>query len=242
MTGHADGLITLDLAESDDAHRERMREEMGEPYRTVLGHLRHEIGHYYWPILAPDAADAANGRARAVRRRTRGLPGGAGPPLRERPAGRLGRALRQRLRDHAPDGGLGGDVRPLPPHPRHAADRRAPTASGSTAGPARTDGMAAMLDAWLPLTYALNALNRSMGRDDLYPFVLPPPVMEKLALVHELVTTVNDLELAEQAVRAGRRRSRSTARASALTVTGQGVAGGRRHRGRPGGRGARPTG
>ena len=44
-----------------------------------------------------------------------------------------------------------------------------------------------MLAAWLPLTYALNPINRSMGRDDLYPFVLPPPVMDKLALVHELV-------------------------------------------------------
>ena len=43
-----------------------------------------------------------------------------------------------------------------------------------------------MLEAWLPLTYALNQINRSMGREDLYPFVLPPPVMDKLALVHDL--------------------------------------------------------
>src|SRR6185503_10749528 len=53
-TGQADGLITLDLAESADAHRERMRQEMGEPYRTVLGHLRHEVGHYFWLLLAAD--------------------------------------------------------------------------------------------------------------------------------------------------------------------------------------------
>ena len=50
-TGHANGVITLDLAESDDAHRVARREQLAEPYRTVLGHLRHEIGHYYWPIL-----------------------------------------------------------------------------------------------------------------------------------------------------------------------------------------------
>src|SRR4051812_43846620 len=49
VTGHADGVITVDLAESDDAHRERVRLELGEPYRTVLGHFRHEIGHHYWP-------------------------------------------------------------------------------------------------------------------------------------------------------------------------------------------------
>ena len=45
-TGHADGVITLDLSESDDAYREGVRVDLGEPYRTVLGHLRHEIGHY----------------------------------------------------------------------------------------------------------------------------------------------------------------------------------------------------
>ena len=44
-----------------------------------------------------------------------------------------------------------------------------------------------MLDAWFPLTYALNAINRSMGRSDLYPFVLTPPVIAKLGFVDELV-------------------------------------------------------
>ena len=53
-TGHADGVVTIDLAEVDDAHREAMRAQMAEPYRTVLGHLRHEIGHYYQPIVVAD--------------------------------------------------------------------------------------------------------------------------------------------------------------------------------------------
>jgi hypothetical protein len=52
ITGYQDGLITLDLAESNDAHREALRESMDEPYRTVLGHFRHEIGHYYCELLA----------------------------------------------------------------------------------------------------------------------------------------------------------------------------------------------
>ncbi|HXD05595.1 MAG TPA: putative zinc-binding metallopeptidase, partial [Burkholderiaceae bacterium] len=51
MTGHADGLITLDVAEADDAYRERERRALGEPYRTLLGHFRHEAGHYYWDRL-----------------------------------------------------------------------------------------------------------------------------------------------------------------------------------------------
>ena len=60
---------------------------------------------------------------------------------------------------------------------------------GRRAGPAPdADDFRALLDDWLPLTYALNALSRSMGRDDLYPFVLPAPVVDKLAFVHERVT------------------------------------------------------
>ncbi len=51
VTGHADGVITLDLAEGDDPHREAVRVELGEAYRTLLGHLRHESGHYYWELL-----------------------------------------------------------------------------------------------------------------------------------------------------------------------------------------------
>src|ERR1700722_5434882 len=51
MTGHADGLITLNIAEADDSVREKVRQEMGEPLRTLLGHFRHEIGHYYWDRL-----------------------------------------------------------------------------------------------------------------------------------------------------------------------------------------------
>ena len=50
-TGHADGVITIDMAEGDDPHREALRIKLAEPYRTLLGHLRHEIGHWYWYVL-----------------------------------------------------------------------------------------------------------------------------------------------------------------------------------------------
>ena len=122
-TGHADGVITLDVAESDDAHREALREQLGEPYRTVLGHFRHEVGHYYWPLLV--AEDGARERCRELFGDEREDYGAAlerhyetGPPAD------WSRALRQRLRDDAPVGGLGGDLRPLPAHLGHAADRR----------------------------------------------------------------------------------------------------------------------
>ena len=51
LTGHADGVITINIAEADDAERERRRAAMHEPYRTLLGHMRHESGHYYWDRL-----------------------------------------------------------------------------------------------------------------------------------------------------------------------------------------------
>src|SRR5262249_22601077 len=55
MTGHTGGLITLNVAEADAPERERQRKSMGEPYRTLLGHFRHEIAHYYWDRLVADS-------------------------------------------------------------------------------------------------------------------------------------------------------------------------------------------
>ena len=54
MTGHLGGVITINLAEADDAEREKQRRAMGEPYRTLLGHFRHEIAHYYWDRIVRD--------------------------------------------------------------------------------------------------------------------------------------------------------------------------------------------
>ena len=84
ITGHDDGLITLDLAEGDDGYRESLRVRLDEPYRTLLGHLRHEVGHYYWDVLverggtdrrrsgrrsATSGADYATALQRALRHR-----------------------------------------------------------------------------------------------------------------------------------------------------------------------------
>lgn len=68
MTGHEDGIVTINLAESDDPHREQVRADMGEPYRTMLGHLRHETGHYYWPVLSPGSTSPAVQRPPEVTR------------------------------------------------------------------------------------------------------------------------------------------------------------------------------
>jgi len=192
-TGHAGGVITLDVAESDDAHREAQRERLGEPYRTVLGHFRHEVGHYYWPRLVVDGplrdrcrelfGDEREDYGAALERHY-----ASGPP-----ADWSQRYVSAYATTHPSE-----DWAETFAHYLHIWDTlqtaeaygvRVAGASPSAGG----EDFRALVAGWLPLTYALNALNRSMGRDDLYPFVLAEPVVEKLAFVHELV------------VRAGRR-------------------------------------
>ena len=55
LTGHLDGVVTVDLAEAEPVYREQMRRRLGEPFRTLLGSLRHEVAHYYWSVLVLDA-------------------------------------------------------------------------------------------------------------------------------------------------------------------------------------------
>jgi hypothetical protein len=202
VTGHDDGLITLDLAESDDARRELRRTQLGEPYRTLLGHFRHEIGHYYWPALVEQRGTDELERCRALFGNERESYDAAlerhyadGPPSdwRERcvsayatmhPAEDWAETFSHYLHIHdtlqtAAEFGLvvtGPDV---------AQD---PTLSVAPLGELGAGaGIEAIIADWLPLTYALNALNRGMGRDDLYPFTLAPAVIEKLAYVRERV-------------------------------------------------------
>jgi hypothetical protein len=188
-TGHADGVITLDVAESDDAHREALREKLGEPYRTVLGHFRHEVGHYYWPLLVPEGGarercrelfgDEREDYVAALERHYEN-----GPPADWSKRFVSAYATMHPWEDWAETfahylhiwdtlqtaGAYGVNV-------RGAQD---PTPDGGD--------FRGLLEDWLPLTYALNALSRSMGRDDLYPFVLAAPVVDKLAFVQEQVT------------------------------------------------------
>jgi hypothetical protein len=199
-TGHADGVITIDLAESDDVRREARRAQLGEPYRTMLGHLRHELGHYMQPrIIDGEDAWAA----------CRGLFGDERVDYRE--------SLERHYDQGPPDDWERGYVSAYATmhpwedwaetfsHYLHIRDTletagefgvvvRGPLAvrsddSLTAAPPADAGGedFEAILESWLPLTYALNAISRSMGRDDLYPFALAPAVVDKLAFVHQRV-------------------------------------------------------
>ena len=201
LTGHADGLITVDLAESDDARREQRRADLDEPYRTMLGHFRHEIGHYYWPALVPepllDRYRALFGDDRLDYDEALAAHYEQGPPpdWAERHVSAYATvhpwedwaetfAHYLHIRDTLQTAGAFGMV---VAGPAELAD------PGLIAVPQQTAperGFAAIVEQWLPLTYALNAVNRSMGHDDLYPFTLPLTVIDKLAFVHERVLSV----------------------------------------------------
>lgn len=194
ITGHDAGVITLDLSESDDAHREFVRQQLGEPYRTVLGHLRHEIGHYFWPSLVEQQARVPEFRALFGDER-----------LTYKDA---------RVRYYAQCGvdWSGTHVsRYATMHPwedwaetfAHYLHIDAGLVTAESVGlsvgePARSAGRAAwktrdhitigeMVQSWLGLTLALNAMARSIGQSDLYPFVLSPKVVEKLDFVHRSI-------------------------------------------------------
>jgi hypothetical protein len=122
LTGHDNGLITINLAEADDAERERRRHAMGEPYRTLLGHFRHEVGHYYWDVLI--GSDPSLARFRGLFGDERQDYSAAlqthydnGPPEDWRDS------VRERLCERSPVGGLGRDLGALPSHGRYFGDR-----------------------------------------------------------------------------------------------------------------------
>jgi len=194
ITGHDSGVITLDLSESDDAHREFVRQQLGEPYRTVLGHLRHEIGHYYWPHLVEQEGQLDTFRA---------LFGDERVPYDE--------ALVRYYEQGDTDWSSSHVSKYATMHPWEDwaetfahylhIDAGLMTAEsiGLTVGePAVSAGeeawttrdhivMGEMVQSWLGLTLALNAMARSIGQADLYPFVLSPEVVEKLDFVHRCI-------------------------------------------------------
>ncbi len=202
-TGHADGVITIDLAESDDARREQRRTELGEPYRTLLGHLRHELGHYLQPLLVRDDGDwsacrslfgddRADYAAALDRHYAEGPPGDW--PQRHVSAYATMHPWEDWAETFAHYLHIRDTLQTAAEYGVSVSGPRAVRRDGSLTARPQPDGghrdFTGLLDDWLPLTYALNAVNRSMGRDDLYPFTLAQPVIDKLSFVHARVRAV----------------------------------------------------
>jgi hypothetical protein len=208
FTGHHNGVITLDLAEGDDVHREQLRKEMAEPYRTLLGHVRHEIGHYYFYRLVEPSPPYAQ--------RFREL---FGDPHADYPE-----ALERHYQEGAPAGweekfvSTYATMHPAEDwaetfaHYLHIRDTLDTCAAFGMAPAAATlarralgpSGFDTIIEMWLPLAWALNMVNRSMGRHDLYPFVLPVPVLDKMRFIHTVIDEItSDPAKLAQVSRAG---------------------------------------
>ncbi|QEL17939.1 zinc-binding metallopeptidase family protein [Limnoglobus roseus] len=202
LTGHADGLITVNIDEADDVVREQRRTQMREPYRTLLGHMRHESGHFYFDkLIAPNPEQLE---------RFRGVFGDERADY--------GEAVKKHYDTGAPanwpDNFVSAYATMHPwedwaetwAHYLHMVDAlETASACGLSLQPRRKDEpsvkkvpdpvkeestkFAKMMDGWFPLTYALNNLNRGLGLADAYPFVLSTPAVNKLRFIHEVTTT-----------------------------------------------------
>ena len=202
ITGHDNGLITIDLSESNDPHREALRIRLGEPYRTMLGHMRHEIGHYYWLVLVDDTdgIDAFRDLFGDERQ-------DYGEALKAHYGDGPAEDWAQEHISHYATTHPWEDFAETFAHYLHIADVLETTqAVGVTvsgpngvpeplAGRIQSAGVATLtgmligdvLGRWHGVSLALNSINRSMGREDLYPFVITPGVARKLGYMHELV-------------------------------------------------------
>jgi len=200
-TGHAEGLITLDIREADDAYRESVRKNMHEPYRTLLGHFRHEVGHYYWDRLVANTrwlesfralfGDERASYADALERHyQQGAPADwaqhhVSAYATMHPWEDWAETWAHYLHmmdavDTALSFGMSGhnaglDYVSYPMSTLYDA--------GHPTGPA----FLTFINTWIELAGMLNELSRAMGQPDFYPFVLPPAVVAKLHFVHLVV-------------------------------------------------------
>ncbi len=195
VIGHDSGVITIDVAEADDAVRERHRRDMAEPYRTLLGHFRHEIGHYYWDRLVSDTVWHSSfremfGDERRDYREALAAHYAGGPPADWQESHISTYASAHPWEDFAETWA----------HYLHIVDTlETADAFGLKIQPeagkaAQTDFRSykagdfdTIMAAWTPLTTTVNSLSQSMGQDDLYPFVLSPTVVGKIRFVHGLI-------------------------------------------------------
>jgi hypothetical protein len=199
MTGHSEGVITVNVAEADDAERVRRRDQLGEPYRTLLGHFRHESGHYYWDRLVrgtdrlePFRSLFGDERAdydEALHRHYQGAPAGwedgfISAYATMHPWEDWAETWAHYL--HMTDtlemaAACGLSIEP--PRSREPRLRRVPdpVADGHVS-------FDRLIDGWGALTYVMNNLSRGLGNDDAYPFVLGPGAVDKLRFVHETVS------------------------------------------------------
>jgi len=199
ITGHRAGIITINIKEAEDSAREEMREKMNERYRTLLGHFRHEIGHYYWDRLVHDMSRLdefrevfGDERIDYQQSLNRYYQEGPVPDWQScwisayasaHPWEDWGESWAHYMHmvdtlETAHDFGFsiqGHDVSALTADVQSAAGYRASSAFDM------------LLEDWNRLTVALNAMNRSMGLPDIYPFIISNRSLQKLRFIHDII-------------------------------------------------------
>lgn len=192
LTGHEDGVITLNIEEADDALREAAREQMGEPYRTLLGHFRHESGHYYWDLLIRD--DAA--RLHAFRQLFGDERVDYATALQHHYQNGPGDDWQEKHVTSYAASHPWEDWAETWAHYFHITDTLETAAAhglsvgneahrfyvtGNRSMPIKEIGME-----WHEVRTLLNNMNRSMGLPDAYPFVLSDTILQKLSFVSDV--------------------------------------------------------
>lgn len=199
VTGHSNGVVTILLSEADSVHREQLKKQMHEIYRTLLGHFRHEIGHYYWMLLFENQVDLQNFRNLF------------GDETQD-----YGLAIETHYKNGAPSNWNQKFIsKYASSHPwedwaetwAHYLHIMDTLETGHYLGLTFTDSLAQnhlnhssncpnsyltkdfkiIFDANMQLTSAANSLNRSMGVPDIYPFIVPNEVFKKLDFIHHLL-------------------------------------------------------
>lgn len=204
MTGHDTGTITINIQEADHSHREAVRENMNEAYRTPVGHVRHEVGHYFWEKLIANSSWLARFRELFGDERE-DYQGCLQAYYQTGPrAGWQENFISAYASAHAwedwaetwahylhitdtmetaNDFGLNIDGRAL------LAPLNIGNGNNVTTPPKylTETGFDEMLTDWMRLTILMNALNRSMGLRDAYPFSVSERVGDKLRFVHQVI-------------------------------------------------------
>lgn len=199
MTGHADGVVTILLREADSVQREQIRKQLFEPYRTLIGHLRHEVGHYFWDRLvyrSPEAlaefrtifGDEQTNYADALKEYYK-----VGAPNNWQDSFISKYATSHSWEDWAETWAhylhimdmvetayfFGLNVKPI----EYIKDMQAKV----TFDPYTIFDFDKILATCVPLSFAVNSINRAMGVPDVYPFVISQPVVQKLKFIHRLL-------------------------------------------------------
>jgi hypothetical protein len=200
MTGHSAGVITINVAEADDAERVKRKLEMHEPYRTLLGHFRHESGHYYWDRLIQEGGRSDSFRAvfgdetqdyqqalQAHYSRGGTVPGWRDSFVSEYASSHPWEDWAETWAHYLHmvdllETAASYNMRlTVPGEDVEMEDVVNPLESGSP-------DFDTLVEQWVPLTLLVNSLNRSLGQEDAYPFALSSGALDKLRYVHDVIS------------------------------------------------------